>query len=878
MLKNNENGEFMAFTKITPKTATPNSPDLLFRELPRRKIPDVLPHQQVMKQRYAAKAENAKDVALQLPTGSGKTLVGLLIAEWRRRKNNEKIVYLCPTRQLVNQVVTQAEQKYGLSVVGFTGSLRDYLPQNKAKYNQAECVAITTYSSLFNTNPYFSNADVIIVDDAHAAENYVAKLWTLAISRTNEAHTPLHNVLASIFRPHIGDVGYTRITGQWDNPSDLPWVDKISTPKLLELHDEIIEALDTYTKTTDLRYAWSLLRTHLMSCHVYLSCSEIMIRPLIAPTWAHPAFENAKQRIYMSATLGEGGDLERLLGRQQILRLPVPDGWDTQGVGRRFFMFPSLSLNEEESIQLRRSLLKKADRSLMIVPSDRVANDIIEDVNENLSLTVYSAEDIEISKDRFISSSKSVAVVANRYDGIDFPGDECRLLFIEGLPKAVNAQERFLMSRMGANVLLNERIQTRVLQAIGRCTRSLEDFSAVVVTGDGLPDYLSDPRRREFFHPELQAELWFGVQQSKEKDISDFEENFDVFIENGADWESVNRMIVDQRNAMAKVPFPGIDELARAVKHEVKYQMSMWQQDYSEALGYAESVLGLLEDPNLRGYRALWEYLAGSAAILAVAAGSTQLKLKAHEHFSRAKKAARGIPWLVQLSQHCQVERDDGDQYDNELVMLQVEKIETVLSELGTMHDRKYSIREQFIIEGLQDGTTFEEAHKLLGLHIGYDAGKIESEASPDPWWQIGTQCIVFEDHANANETSSLDPKKARQVASHPAWMKDNVPSCQSDDVEILPVIITPVSTVYPGALPHLGSVSLWRLKDFKIWANEAMATIRELRKTFVESGDLFWRITAAEILQSKKMDVISLKTHLKTQIAKKLLIERTTD
>ena len=69
----------MAFTNIAPKTATPNSPDLLFRELPRRKFPDVLPHQQVMMQRYAAQAKNAEDVALQLPTGSGKTLVGLLI-------------------------------------------------------------------------------------------------------------------------------------------------------------------------------------------------------------------------------------------------------------------------------------------------------------------------------------------------------------------------------------------------------------------------------------------------------------------------------------------------------------------------------------------------------------------------------------------------------------------------------------------------------------------------------------------------------------------------------------------------------------------------------------------------------------------------------
>src|SRR5579884_342481 len=98
----------MAFKKAQPKQSVPNSPDELLRDLPRRKIPDVLPHQREIMRSYANSAVSAADVALQLPTGSGKTLVGLLIAEWRRRKYQERIVYLCTTRQLVNQVVEQA--------------------------------------------------------------------------------------------------------------------------------------------------------------------------------------------------------------------------------------------------------------------------------------------------------------------------------------------------------------------------------------------------------------------------------------------------------------------------------------------------------------------------------------------------------------------------------------------------------------------------------------------------------------------------------------------------------------------------------------------------------------------------------------------------
>lgn len=50
-------------------------------------------------------ALNKTNIALELPTRSGKTLIGLLIGEFRRRKYREKVVYLCPTNQLVHQTV-----------------------------------------------------------------------------------------------------------------------------------------------------------------------------------------------------------------------------------------------------------------------------------------------------------------------------------------------------------------------------------------------------------------------------------------------------------------------------------------------------------------------------------------------------------------------------------------------------------------------------------------------------------------------------------------------------------------------------------------------------------------------------------------------------
>ena len=130
-----------------------------------------------------------RDVALELPTGSGKTLVGLLIAEWRRRTKRERCVLLCPTKQLVHQVVEQAKEKYGINALDFSGSKHQYPEADKTAFNNCESIGVATYSALFNTNPFFSDVHTLIFDDAHAAENYVSSFWSLEVRRYQDETT-----------------------------------------------------------------------------------------------------------------------------------------------------------------------------------------------------------------------------------------------------------------------------------------------------------------------------------------------------------------------------------------------------------------------------------------------------------------------------------------------------------------------------------------------------------------------------------------------------------------------------------------------------------------------------------------------------------------
>jgi hypothetical protein len=62
---------------------------------------------------------------------------------------------------------------------------------------------------------------------------------------------------------------------------------------------------------------------------------------MIPPTFENKVFSRAAQRIYLSATLGAGGELERAFGRRSIVRLPLPTKTPPRS-GRRLFVFPDL--------------------------------------------------------------------------------------------------------------------------------------------------------------------------------------------------------------------------------------------------------------------------------------------------------------------------------------------------------------------------------------------------------------------------------------------------------------------------------------------------------------------------------------------------------
>jgi hypothetical protein len=195
---------------------------------------------------------------------------------------------------------------------------------------------VSTYSALFNYRSKFAAPQTLVLDDAHAADDYVAGHWTVTVDRDKMPAT--YRKLVSLIDPIVD----RRTAGLLMDTDPLPIertsVELVPLPRWWPFVDALRDLLESEVQDTDQFYAWDHhVRAGLAACNLLVSWQEIVLRPLVPATAKQAGFHEAHQRIYMSATLGAGGELERIFGVRSIERLPVPEEWQRHSTGRRLF-------------------------------------------------------------------------------------------------------------------------------------------------------------------------------------------------------------------------------------------------------------------------------------------------------------------------------------------------------------------------------------------------------------------------------------------------------------------------------------------------------------------------------------------------------------
>lgn len=830
------------FKKVSPGEVRPADPESLFRDLKGRssEIQHLWSHQADLIRSYDKNHLNTPDIALELPTGTGKTLIGLLLAEYRRQKFDERAVYLCPTRQLANQVGNHAI-RYGIKAHVLLSpeydGIKDYLLNRS--------IGITTYSSLFNINPRINDPQVIILDDSHSSEDYIANLWSVTISRRHRKD--LYFDIIRLLSPEMEKWFVESMLDDSGSPDALGRIDKLPHPRFCRHMEAIRDIFDQRLKEGEEEwYSWSMIRGSLHACFLFICWHELLIRPIIPPTMTHPPFANARQRIYMSATLGEGGELERITGVRNIQRLPIPEGWNKQSSGRRLFLFPNLSLDDKEVEQIVIESVKQCGRSLVLTP--RIVD--VSTIGKRFSsagIKVMGPRDIEESLASFTSQNNVVLILANRYDGIDLPSESCRLLIFQGLPAGTNLQERFLLTRLGTSSLLRDRLRTRFTQGVGRCCRSSTDYAAVLVVGQKAFDFCARTENRSGMHPELQAEIFFGIENSRDVTPENISELVRLLCEQGEEWSEADKEILHLRESMRKEIDPAAQTLMKVVAAEVDFVYELWRKNYLGALDRAIEVSDALSGDDTVGYRAWWYYMAGCAAWLA---GNEQkddtLLEKARDLFGRASKCSLSLSWLAELSREAKP--------SHHLQKMEVEEVrvcEAIYSrivELGFNGPKFVNKMSELINLINQDASDpFERGIELLGKLLGFESLRPGGEGTPDGVWILSDHlAIAFEAKSDETPTDPISLKAVRQASTHEKWLRDN---CSiSTDAEVFTLLITPRTMISKDAQRNAGRLFYINIGNIRKLAETLVAALRRVRAIAIESD----QVKAIEIIHSE--------------------------
>lgn len=835
----------MAFKTRKKEEFSYSSPQEMYQDNKLKKIMGPLDYQATMLDLYMKNIDK-KTVALELPTGSGKTLVGLLIGEYRRRKNKEKVLFLCPTNQLVYQVVEQANEKYGLRAIAFCGKQKDYLPKEKSSFLMAEAIGVTTYSSFFALHTFFEDVDILIMDDVHSCEDYIVSNWTVQID--NESTTFIEMV--ELLKPFISETDYKYLLGDDYVPDVSSWCNMIPMPLIIEKLDEMHTILQQGIENGSSNYyAYSRISENLQECNIYIANKKILIRPWIAPTMSFQTFASAKQRVLMSATLGKSGELERITGIEKICRLPIVNDWDKKGLGRKFFIFPDLSLDKSKNGNVIIALQNLCKKSVFLVPDSRTAEGIRQFYRENIGNTmVFEAKDIEESKQLFVDMPEATVILANRFDGIDFPDDESRLLFILNLPKTTNLQEKFLITRMGALKLYGERIRTRIIQAVGRCSRNPSDYSIICVIGDTIQNNLTKQEKIKQFTPELRAEIQFGLENSMDySKVDDVVEQARDFLNRNEEWQDAEKYIVNLRNDYwhEKNEDEKLinDKLQQSANLELNFQYSLWKKDYKVAFDYACNIVEILNAPALKGYKSFWNYMAGCMAYYLFENGQMEYKSSGIKYLSNALKENICIRWLSGLSEKL-FATEHKIKEENDFFFDCVERIESVFTSIPTL--QKLEKRIKGILDDLNsmDGKKFERGHKELGELLGYISENPNSTGAPDPYWIINeNNIIVSEDKIYEQKTQikAVPISDVSEAVRHHAWIVEYEKRI-SKDANICTILITNSKNIDEDARIYADNIYYVHREGFVSWAANALSVIRSVWNKFTDEGEIEWR------------------------------------
>jgi hypothetical protein len=740
-------------------------------------------------------------------------------------------VYVVPDNFLVDQVIKEA-QALGVSVTTNEKSL---------DFTSGKSILVCNIHKLINGRSVFGvnerKIDIgsIIIDDAHACLDTVETQFTLTIPSNDD----LYQELLKLFLPSIKEQSESKaIELKNSQPNTLALVPFWSWKNNLS---EVRQLLVNNQNNANIEWQIPLLKEKLKLCRCVITEKSIEITPHIIPIDVIQSLESTKRKIFMTATLVDDSILSTHfdLDPDSLSNCITPD--TASDIGDRMIFLPQKidpNITDEELKKYYKELSKNHN-VVVIVPSF-YRKRFWEDVAD----MIIDSENMQESIEKLKNEHVGLAVLVNRYDGIDLPHEACRILVIDSLPDARRAIDQVVESQLqGSPKAITYKIQ-KIEQGMGRGVRSNDDYCLVFLMGNGLICNLYKQNALDNFSSSTKAQFELSDSLSEQlNSLEQINEAAQSFLSRDESWVKVSK---------GKLVSLTYSE-SRSDKFSIAQRLAYNEASINQ-FGEASNILSKSINNDIPSYDNI---LKGyGKQILAEYTNFTN-EVEAQKILLSAIRDNKSV-----LKPKIGIEYERINSVDGQIKKLQM----NLLKQYPDGLNNQYIIDIDAILDDLvfRPGTAnkFEEAIKLLAFYLGFVGQRPENEygRGPDNLWALGDNEYFVIECKNGVTNEIINKHDVNQLNGSIEWFK----SKYDHSSQCTPIMIHLGDTCEYSATPN---------KDSRVITKDNLDKFKENIKSFsiaLKGINLNDDSKIKELIISSKLRPKDIIEHYTVKIKKK--------